>query len=206
MRTILLFVALSSFYFNHAQKIVKKSIVDSGTSLVQIDAKNCYRIALSTANGDEVIVEAVIDGEYKKDLLLNMHKEGGTLEIGTGFQPNFRNPNDKLSAHKVISITLNIVLPENLAVRVFGTNCNIEATGKYKNLNVTLDDGYCHLYNISEVANIVTQSGEIHVRGSEGSFRATSKYGTIVKEEIPDGHNRFFLTTTTGHIKIKKTD
>jgi len=206
MRTIFLFVSLLSFCFNHAQKIVKKSLVDSSISLIQIDATDSYRICLSTADTDKVVVEAVIDGEYKNDLLLKVIKDGATLKIGTGYQPNFKNPNDKLSAHKVISIALNIVVPEYQQVLIFGTNSNIEAMGRYKNLKVILDDGYCRLSDISESADVNTQSGEIEVLSSRGFFTATSKYGTILKEEIPEGDNHFILTTATGHIKIKKTE
>ena len=206
MRNICLFVTLLSCYLNYAQKIIKKSIVDPGTTLIQIDATNCYQIVISTADVYEVVAEAIIDGEYKKDLLLKMQKDGSTLKIGGGFQPNFKNPNDKLSAHKIVSIALNIVLPINQRVQIFGTNCNIKASGNYKKLEVTLDDGYCHLNNISEMASIKTQSGEIEVRNSKGSFEVSSKYGKIHKDEISIGDNRFILTSTTGNINIKKPD
>lgn len=206
MRNICLFVTLLSFYFNYAQKIIKKSIVDPGTTLIQIDATNCFQIDISTADMYEVVVEAIIDGEYKKDLLLNMQKEGSTLKIGTGFQPNFKYPNDKLSAHKIVSIALNIVLPIHQRVQIFGTNCNIKASGNYKELDVTLDDGYCHLNTISEMVSIKTQSGEIEVRSSKGSFEVSSKYGKIHKDEISIGDNLFILTSTTGNINIKKPD
>ncbi|MFH6603291.1 hypothetical protein ACEZ3G_07380 [Maribacter algicola] len=206
MRTVLLFVALISFQINYAQKVVKKSIVDPDTSLIQIDATNCFQINLSTVDTDEVVIEATIDGEYRTDLLLSVQKKGGTLEIGTGFQPNFKNPNDKLSAHKVVSIALDIKLPFDQTVQVFGTNSNVDVVGAYKNLKVTLDDGHCHLYDIMTAAEIQTASGTIVVQSSSGFFEATSKYGTIKKENIPKGENRFILTSTTGDIEIRKTD
>ncbi len=206
MRIVLLFVALSSFHFIHAQKVVKKSIVDPDTSLIQIDATNCFQINLSTVNTDEVIIEATMDGEYRTDLLLSVQKKGSTLQIATGFQPNFKNPNDKLSAHKMVSIALDIKLPLYQSVQVFGTNCNVDAIGNYKNLKVTLDDGHCHLYDIVTVAEIRTGSGNIEVQSESGFFEATSKYGTIQKENMPNGENRFILTSTTGNIEIKKTD
>lgn len=206
MKTTFVLGILLTLQLSFAQKVVKKSIFEPNTTLVQIDASNCYQIEVSTENTDEVILEAVIDGEYKKDLLLKTQKNGNTLSIGAGFQPNFKNPNDKLSAHKVVSVSLNIILPAYQQVQVFGTNCNVEARGEYKSLKVTLDDGYCHLYNISESASILTQSGEIEVRSSGGSFKASSKYGTIHQDKIPVGQNHFVLTSTTGDIKIKKTD
>jgi len=188
------------------QKIIKKSILDANTNLIQIDTENCFRIEVQTGIGDEVVVEALIDGEYKNDLLLSIQEKGKTLHVGAGFQPSFNNPNDKLSAHKVVSISLKVMLPEFKEVQVFGTDCNVTAKGKYKKLDITLADGDCHLSEISRFAHVKTQSGNIFAKISKASIDAVSKYGTVEKDNIPNGPVEFHLATTTGNIVIEKTE
>ncbi len=188
------------------QKITKKSIVNANTNRIQIDTENCFRLELQTGISDEVVVEALIDGEYKNDLLLSIREEGKTLHIGAGFQPSFNNPNDKLSAHKVVSISLKVMLPQFKEVQVFGTNCNVTAKGKYEKLNITLADGDCHLGEVSRFADVKTQSGNISAKISKASIDAVSKYGTVEKDNVPNGPVELHLSTITGNIVIKKTE
>ena len=189
-----------------AQKVVKKSIVNSTISFVQIDANNCFEVVIETANTNEIIVEAFINGEYKKDLNLVVKEDGSTLMVSSGFNPDFIKPYDKLSVHKVISIALKIKLPEYKNVLVFGTSCNVAIAGNYKNLKVTLDDGRCDLSQVSEIAEITTQSGDISVSSSKGTIVATSTYGTIQENQIPVGDDHFILRSTTGNIHLNKIE
>lgn len=189
-----------------SQKVIKKTILNSETLLVQIDAANCFEINLSTADTNEMTVAALIDGEYKKDLLVNMERKGATVAISAGFQPNFINPNDKLSAHKVISIALDIQLPKHQKVQLFGTNCNVLVSGVYQRLNIVLNDGRCKLNKVSEMTEVTTQSGDIILVDDTATVRAQSKYGRVVNYDIPEGDNQFILSTITGNIVIRKTE
>lgn len=189
----------------YGQKKIKKALIDHTTSLIQIDTDNCYNVEIRTSDSHEIVVEAVIDGEYKNDLVIRIEEKGIGALISAGFQPNFLNPNDKLSAHKTISISLKISLPEQKNVQVFGTNGNVDITGMYRDLKVTLDDGRCILNQVTESVEIITQSGEIIMYGESGVINAKSKYGKIVKDSIPTGNDHFNLSTTTGNILIRKT-
>lgn len=189
-----------------AQKIVKKSIVSPNTSLIQIDATRCFQLFLENSDSDEIWVEAVIDGEYRKDLSVNIKEEGTTIIISAGFQPSFVNPNDKLSAHKVVSISLYIRVPMYNDVSINGTSSNVTLNGVYKDVHITLNDGRCILNNISENAHVLTQSGDIEVTSSKALIKAKTKYGKIFEEPIPIGNNQFDLVSVTGNITIMKTD
>ncbi|CAM4131528.1 hypothetical protein ZORO111903_02515 [Zobellia roscoffensis] len=189
-----------------AQKVVKKSLINDAVTAINIDVANCYELKLETSESHEMSVEAIIDGEYTKDLLLSVKEDGGSIMISSGFQPNFKNPNDKLSAHKVISISLKVILPRFKYVTVFGTSCNVFATGTYRELNVSLNDGNCELVNALEDINVHTQSGHILVQALKADIKANSKYGNIDKEDIPIGDAIYELTSITGNIRIKKTE
>ncbi|MEX0289487.1 MAG: DUF4097 family beta strand repeat-containing protein [Flavobacteriaceae bacterium] len=188
----------------HGQKLIKKSLINSDVSFFQIDTDNCFILNLGTSKGKELVVEALMDGEYSKDLLIKMREEGSTMFIGAGFEPNFVNPNDKLSAHKVVSIALNINLPEHHKVKVLGTNCNVEIEGSYSSLEVILDDGRCTLNGVKEQVEVRTQSGDINLYNAEGKVLAETKYGHIIKEIIPGGDSTFALHSVSGNISLNK--
>lgn len=189
-----------------AQKVVKKAIVNPEIAFVNIDVTNCYRLTLDTAFGNEMVLEATIDGEYKQDLVLNSEQKGHTMHVSGGFQPIFKNPNDKLSAHKVISIALKVFIPESKSVTIYGSNCNVTVSGNYRKLKITLNDGKCILNNISESVAVITQSGDISVYTKGAEVKVNSKYGRVQSDEIPVKDDRYDLTSITGNITIRKTE
>ncbi len=188
------------------QKVVKKSFEISQGTTIQIHANNCFEVRLSTAPTNNMFVEAVMDGEYKSDLTLHTEWKGETLLVTTNFQPNFENPNDKLSAHKVVSIALNITVPAYSKVNIYGLSTNVFATGIYEDLQVTVNDGKCSLREISENIKITTQSGDIYVFGDHANIKAKSKYGKIYDEVFANGNAGLNLSTITGDIHLKKTE
>ncbi|MHA7829685.1 MAG: hypothetical protein ACX93O_01205 [Flagellimonas sp.] len=205
MRALLFFLVFFALMNLHAQKLVRKAFIDPRTETIQIDAQYCYRIDLKTRFSNEIEVSASMEGEYAKDLLISIEQSGTTAMIRADFQPLFINPNDKLSAHKVVSIALKISVPEYKNVDVFGTNTNLYATGKYENLNITLSDGRCNLENVSEYVEVTTQKGDILLTAPSGNIMAESVYGKVKRGTIPFGYNQFVLKTIEGDIFLTKT-
>lgn len=206
MRQLLVIFFLLGVSALDAQKKVIKDIEGQGVSLIQIDSENCFKVELTTLADKRIIVESDMDGEYMQNLLLNVLREGNTVWIGAGFQPNFSNPNDKLSAHKVVSISLKIAIPQYLNVAVRGTNSNISATGDYDNFEITLTDGVCTLEEVGGNITVSSQSGNIVLSTSEAEIQASSKYGKVDREFVPHGDNLFTLNSITGNIRIRKTE
>ncbi|NNG08925.1 MAG: hypothetical protein HKM92_02055 [Arenibacter sp.] len=206
MRQLLVIFFLLGVSALDAQKKVIKDMEGQGVSLIQINSENCFKVELTTLADKRIIVESDMDGEYMQNLLLNVLREGNTVWIGAGFQPNFRNPNDKLSAHKVVSISLKISIPQYLDVSVRGSNSNISATGDYDNFNISLTDGVCTLEEVRGDISVSSQSGNIVLSTSEAEIQASSKYGKVDREFIPYGDNQFTLNSITGNIRIRKTE
>ncbi len=205
MKRIILFLFFSVNFLS-AQKIVKKTILNPDIVAIEIDAKNCFEIKMKTSKSDDLLIQATIDGEYKRDLILNLKEDGSNVSVSAGFSPIFKNPNDKLSAHKVVSISLEIVLPEFQSVQVNGTSRNVLATGIYEQLKITLNDGSCTLKDISGKVAATTQSGDINVESKSAEIKVVSKFGKIQKNDIPVGDNYFILTTTTGDIDLVRNE
>ncbi len=197
---------LVSTQFITGQKVIRKTIINPENQSIQLDAKNCYQVILETSKNRELIVKAEIEGEYQKDLVVKIEEDGSNVLVSTDFLPNFIAPNDKLSAHKVISIALKIIIPEYCEVNVFGTNSKVQATGIYKNLKVSLDTGDCVLNNVIESAEVKTQRGTITIVTREGKVDAESIYGIVKLSEIPEGNSRYKLASVEGNIYVKKTE
>ncbi|MBR9855652.1 MAG: hypothetical protein GYB37_13920 [Algicola sp.] len=205
MRVLLFLAVFFALVHVHGQKLVRKAFIGPRTETIQIDSQYCYKIDLQTSTSNEVEVSASIEGEYAKDLLISIEEKGTTVVVSADFQPLFINPNDKLSAHKVVSIALQILVPEYKNVAVYGTNANVYSTGKYENLNITLSDGRCTLEDISESVTVTTQKGDIILAVPKGEIVAESIYGEVNRESIPLGDNVFVLKTIEGNIFLTKT-
>ncbi len=189
-----------------AQKELKRTIKASSITLLQIDAANCFEVMLETGNTDEIVIEARLEGEYTKDLEIAVNQDGGTLGVEAGFSANFVNPNDKLSAHKVVSIALHVFLPKWKNVQVYGTNTRVIATGSFSDLSIILADGNCELNQVSQNVTVKTQSGNIVLKAKTGSVAASSKYGLVSPVVLTPGINHYNLSTVTGNIELKKPE
>ncbi|MCM4166711.1 hypothetical protein KCTC52924_01560 [Arenibacter antarcticus] len=206
MKYFLLLLVIGNIPTLIAQKQVTKTIESANISQVHIDSRNCFSVQLETVDAPGISVLAAMEGEYMTDLMLNLRQEDSVLWIGTGLQPNFINPNDKLSAHKVISISLIISIPKKLQVVVNGNSSNLEVSGTYKSLKITLNDGECYLGKVMGVVDVFTQSGGIKVLTTGAEIDAITKYGQFMSDFIPKGESHFSLNSVTGHITIRKTE
>lgn len=206
MKRLLVFVLLAGFTCRvTAQKQVRKTLLNDRTESILVATENCFEVSLETVKGNELRVEAEIEGEYAKNLIVNLEEEGTSVLVSAGFQPGFSFPNDKLSAHKVISITMKIVVPEYKRVKVYGTNTHVSAKGNYDSLNVLLDDGECHIIDVGENVDVATQKGNIWLSATSGVITAESSYGEVFTKVIPKGDNHYVLSTKEGNIYLNKT-
>ncbi|WP_297764059.1 DUF4097 family beta strand repeat-containing protein [uncultured Muriicola sp.] len=184
------------------QKTVKKLFLNPDVTSIQIDTNLFFDVKVETSQEEALVLEASIEGEYQKDLALEITENGKTLFVAGKFQPYFNDPNDKLSAHKVVSISLYIRVPENKEVYLYGSSSNVMVEGNYKDLRVVLNDGKCTIREGGQKVSATTQSGPISLIIASGTVKALSKYGSISKEHIPKGNELFNLTSTTGNITI----
>lgn len=185
-----------------AQKVVEKTIDNPKTKFVQINGDKCFKVVLNTHDQNMLKIEASMEGEYAKDLVLKLEENGDNIGISADFIPSFSKPNDKLSAHKVISILLSVTLPNGIATTVFGTNTHVFAEGDYQNLAISLADGNCMLKNIGNDVQVKTQNGEILVEGAKGWVKANSQYGTVTKGKVPKGVQTYSLSSVEGDIQV----
>ncbi len=196
---------LLSVHYACGQKFVKKAMLLPHITSIQIDAQQFSEVELTTAPGVELQLEAKMEGEYQRDIGIELTENGNTLTISGSFQPFFEAPNDKLSAHKVVAVTLLVRVPEDQIVGIYGTNTRVVAGGIFRDLEIVVSDGQCSLENPEGLIRVTTLSGDILLSAENGVVKANSKYGQVEKPELPFGKNQFTLESVRGDILIRKT-
>ncbi len=205
VRFFIVFFLTVSFSF--AQKAVDMVVFADGVSLIDVNAENIFSVTITTHTSDEVFITTLMDGEYQNEFVNTVKEDGTTLYLGVENRPLFDKPNDKLSAHKVVAISLNIVVPEYKEVRIHGSYTKIEASGKYAVMEATTGNETIVLDNIS--GNLIkarTRKGAIIVTRAAGIIKAVSKYGQIYQGTLKNGITKFELNSLNGDIYVNKTE
>lgn len=187
------------------QNTISKTIANPNIIQIQVDAKDCYQLTVSNSGTNELKVIAKLDGEYKDDLVVSLEETGKTIAISTGFQPGFVAPNDKLSAHKEVSIGMEIQVPIYGNLQIFGTSVNMQISGKYGNLMVVAADGRCQLNTVEGAVDVRTQDGDIWLLNASGTVDTETTYGKVTGETIPAGNSSFKLVSKEGNIYLNQT-
>lgn len=202
MRLLFLLLMVLVTPYGYGQKILSKTYPVPDNALVQLDARNNYNVEVRTTNRDDMLIEAVMEGEYQGEMLVQITESGNTLHLATRNQPAFDFPNDKLSAHKVISVGLRISLPEHLSFQLYGRSATVSVQGAYKDVRISLSSGNCSLEVEAEQASVKTLSGHIRIEAKPELVAADSQYG-LVDGNAAGGESAIYtLNTITGNITI----
>lgn len=202
MKQLLLLASLLWVLTAAAQKVVRKVQTLPPDQLLRIEAGECYRVELQTRPGGDLEAEATLDGEYDEKILLQMGTEGSTTIITAGVTPLFDLPDDKLGAHKVVSIALRVSVPEFRRVQVYAGSAALTAKGQYENLTIFLEAGSCFLSGVGQATEVSTRGADIYVESAAANVRAESRYGEVSPNKIPPGTPRFTLSTISGDIHL----
>lgn len=184
------------------QKQLTKTLLNPGIKAISIDGTLAYKLELKTGSSEEVSVEARMEGEYSSDLMVLFRESGTTLFIETRFSPNFKMPNDKLGAHKVISVRLTVTVPEYQNVFLNAASCQLTTSGIFKDLDIVFNDGGCMLSHKAENTEVLTGSATITAYLESGIIEANSRYGKVLADPIPKGDHHLKLYSTRGDILV----
>ena len=203
-RKAVLLILICTVAYSYGQRVLNKSLVNKDARFFYLDAGPAYRIQLETNTDHKIDVRAVVEGEYSQEMLIDLREDGSNVYISPAFSPEFQPQNDKLSAHKVVSVSLNISLPEGMSLSVKGIQSDISVRGKFQSLSVYLKDGRCNLHELLGIVNISTVSAAISVSAKNGVVRAQSDSGVVEIEQLPLGDAEYNLRSDSGNIKVLK--
>ncbi|MFC4633672.1 hypothetical protein ACFO3O_07125 [Dokdonia ponticola] len=191
-----------------AQKKLFKEYDARDTRTVFVESDDIFQIKFTTAQTDKITIYTQIEGETFESTLLHTEIVEGVLKITTGRTPDFVPFNDKLSAHKVLSIVIEIILPEGLSIDVYSTLASVNAQGSYDQVRINLGRGGCYLssFRFRESVYINTISGNITVETKNSEIIAQSRNGNVVISEGMTGRDTIHLQSIDGDITVIKSN
>lgn len=208
LRTFLFTAVVFASTISVAQKKLMQSYANPDITGIYINSNEIFEIRLTASPVSEITVTTLIEGETFESSLLQIVVNDGILKITTGRTPDFIPYNDKLSAHKVLSIVLEITLPEGLDIDVYSTLAGVDGTGRFGQVQMNLGRGGCRLegFRFRESAQINTLTGSITIATPTTSVTAQSRNGTVViPKSFPAGEG-LMLQSVDGDITVRKSE
>lgn len=204
MKMILFLCSILVSGYCSAQKDTNEIIDASGIKSITIDTDEVYLIRIYAVNTSQIKIITHSEGEYFNDIILHTTQLENSLKINTKYPEKLIGGYDKLSAHKVFSLEVELEIPEGMEVMINSNIASLEGSGEFKSIHAGLKQGYCSLKNFSGAAIINTFSGNILVETGSGSIIAQSRNGSVEKPEFLPGGNSIKLTSIDGDIKVRK--
>tara|TARA_R110002012_G_scaffold312248_1_gene522510 strand:+ start:57024 stop:57647 length:624 start_codon:yes stop_codon:yes gene_type:complete len=206
MKTVtltILFILLSAQIF--AQKGMQRIVDASKISTIDIAGNTIFKIKIATKPVQIVSMDLQVEGENNEQIVLQTYQENDTLFIGSAYQPLFVKPDDKLAAHKKISIELTLVIPENLTLTITSDIASVFVSGTFKFLTAELLNGHFKAQKYTGSLQVDTLHGNIELEVRSGKLDLNTKQGVITQEKISLGTNQISLNSINGNISVTKT-
>lgn len=189
-----------------AQKIIEKTIpVDTHVSTVIVDLEHVFSIRLKSAKENKIALNAISEGEYAPHFIVTEQSYQNTINVSGNIAFTFPDNQDKLSAHKVHAITVELTVPENLNIIINNNIGHLHAIGYYQTLVANSISGNCTLNDVSGNVTIQTVDGDIYLAVKSGKVSAESQTGIVNLGVLTGGNSVFELKTIKGNINIEQS-
>jgi DUF4097 and DUF4098 domain-containing protein YvlB len=205
-RYLLILTAIMYCALCLGQKKSQEIIAAEGITSVRINSDEIFKIDVFTSKTDKITIKSGIAGETFETMRVNSEVKNGFLEITASRNPLFQDIDDKLAAHKVLSIVLEINIPENLEFWVDSSLAAVNMQGIYGLIELNLGRGDCRLDHFRGSGTINTLSGNINVNTQNCKIDASSRHG---KENINSralGGHHLELMSIAGNITVTQSE
>lgn len=207
--TIIFFGSYSAM----AQKTIQKKFSSEGIYTLTIEDDAIFKIEINSSEAmpadrqeKSIKMSLHISGEHAESIIVEEKITDGTLSLKTGFAPFFTLENDKLAAHKVMALEMQITLPETMAVEIRSKLASVNTNGTFKNLNISLGNGACILTDFSGNAQLKTIVENITVHAKKDVMgKAISKNGTVENKLPKRGNFLVKAESINGSISLFQT-
>ncbi|MDR5591481.1 hypothetical protein [Christiangramia sp. SM2212] len=201
---IFVFLVLLNSLLVFSQKDTRESIDAHQIESIRIDTDEVYLINLKATETSQIKISTHSEGEYFNYIILESEIRGSELIIRTKYPQRLTGGFDKLSAHKVFSLEIQMEIPEDLEIIINSNIASLQGKGRFKSVYADLKQGYCKLTDYSGTAVINTYSGNILVETNSGLIEAESRNGKVKIPEFLPGRNPLRLTSIDGDIMVRK--
>ncbi|MCY2686358.1 hypothetical protein OU683_04305 [Salinimicrobium sp. TH3] len=172
---------------------------------ISLSGDEVFKVSFSTGPGKEVVITTHTEGEYFNDISLDAELRDETLILASRYREILQNGYDKLSAHKVFSMEVELEIPKNMIIEVNSNVASVYLTGIYEQVIVQLKNGSCYLEDFLGDAVINTYDGNILGTARSINAEAKSRNGEVEIPNILHGNHKMVLTSINGDIKISET-
>lgn len=205
MRFHLLLLLFLTGFSAFGQKETTQLIDASSIQNVLFASDEIFRIRLSTTSEETITIKSRADGEYYNDIGLITRVEAGTLYLSSQFREILQSGYDKLSAHKVFAMEVELRIPEGIVVEIISNLASVYGEGTYEKLVVQLKSGSCYLENFSGNALINTYEGDVEIQMRNAVVEAFSRHGSVKTPDTNFGTHKIDITSINGNISVQKT-
>lgn len=200
-----LFFALCFAGSLHAQKNTIKEVNAANLEVLQVDVKNIYNLNVVASNTNTFKAAMNSEGEFATQMVMNLIEAGSTWNVKVDFAPGFKPTDDKLGAHKVISVNLTLEIPEGKYLMVSGRCLKVELNGIFKQTDVFLDAGNIVARNFSAAGNLSTNEGNIKVyANSDVMAQVLGTSNRVINELTAPAAKNLSVKAANGSIKLRK--
>lgn len=190
-----------------SQKTLEKQFDASEIANLTIYSEMINKLTIVSEKTDKITIVTEIAGEHFEYVVVTASEENRTLRIGTAYSPYFIAQNDKLAAHKVISIEMQMTIPEFLNIEVETGIASVEARGKYRRFHASLKYGNCELIDFLGIADLKSWHGNIIVYAGKNSWgKAFSKKGSVTNDLPSRGKYSILAESMEGDISLLQSN
>ncbi|TYA60220.1 hypothetical protein FVF61_00425 [Formosa maritima] len=161
---------------------------------------------METTKTNTISIQSLAEGEHSEQLVLLTEIKNNQLHVSSVYQPLFVADNDKLSAHKLISIELIFLIPEQLDISISSNIASVFLSGNYNHVTIELMNGSFKANNFQGNLLVNTIHGDVEVETNQAIVEASSKHGNVNQEVLIEGNREIILNSINGNITVTKTE
>lgn len=191
--------------YSFAQKTIEKTFHIKELKYLELEFNHVFEVSIKTLRTNIVTVTAKSEGEFANYFTLETKEEKDKLILNSAVDFAFKDANDKLSAHKVQAIKIELTVPENLVVTLKSDIANLLLKGEYDRFTAQLTSGNSVLHNVRHDVEINSILGNIEAYTNFTVVEAQTRQGSLNTEAITEGKTHYVLKTIKGDITVKKT-
>ncbi len=202
----------SIFFFvisveGYSQKDLSRTYFAEGVENILIDGNGVHTLKIHASNVEYISVNVHLEGETSEEIVIREQIQGNQLSLGFGSWPLAKAYNDKLSAHKIISVEVLITIPENLFVSIASNTAGVYAKGTFRSLHIDIEDKNCAVHTFNGDATLKTNVGNIMVLIDNNTTvaEAETTYGTVKTNLGATGIFTIFAESVHGDITLQQT-
>ena len=190
----------------YSQKIIEREIDANLINTIEINSNSIHSVLILSGKSNSIKISARIEGEHHENVVLSLVEKDNILFLKPAYSPFYKAENDKLAAHKVQSIEIELIVPERMEVSITSSIASVTTRGKIQAISAKLDSGNCILENFIGDANLKTKEGFITVTASDKIFgKAFSTKGEINNKLSKNKGSKYSIIAETKEGEISLT-